>query len=132
MAGSGSGYVLSPTQQVHKQAADTWIRNKLRDESGATIGDEEMAREYTTYFPQPGESRSVVYAKQLARAMAIKTMAEASGGKYKKEDFAEAEALVKMAMDEDLKWKKNRQGLMSGPKQAISNMADPNDPNWEF
>lgn len=129
LAGDASGVILSPTQQIHKQAADTWIRNKLRDESGAAIAEQEMADEYSTYFPQPGESKSVVYAKQLARRMAIRTMADASGGKYVKEDFAEAESLVKMAMEEDKTWKEKQSGII---KKLGGKTVTPGSENMDF
>lgn len=96
-----SGMVLNPSQQVHKQAVDAWIRAKLRKESGATISPEEYRSEYTTYFPQPGESKSVVYAKSLARRRAMEGIIQESSGKYKPQAFKEAEEIVRRAKDED-------------------------------
>lgn len=96
-----SGMVLNPSQQVHKQAVDAWIRAKLRKESGATISPEEYRDEYMTFFPQPGESKSVIYAKSLARRRAMQGVIEESGGRYKPQAFREAEEIVRRAQEED-------------------------------
>lgn len=71
--------VMSPTQQKYKQAADDWIRAKLRKESGAVIADEEMAREYQTYFPQPGDSDEVITQKAQARKQAEQQLKVGAG-----------------------------------------------------
>jgi hypothetical protein len=71
--------VMSPQQQQYQQAADDWIRSKLRKESGAVIGEDEMLKEYQTYFPQPGDSQAVIEQKRKARATATEAMATASG-----------------------------------------------------
>lgn len=71
--------VMSPQQQQYQQAADDWIRAKLRKESGAVIGEEEMRREYQTYFPQPGDSDEVIEQKRRARETATRAMATAAG-----------------------------------------------------
>ncbi len=65
--------------QKYRQAADDWIRAKLRLESGAVIGDEEMDKEYEVYFPQLGDSQAVIGQKKAAREQAVKSM-EISGG----------------------------------------------------
>lgn len=62
--------VMTPVQQQYKQAADDWIRAKLRKESGAVIGQEEMAEEYRTYFPQPGDTKEVIAQKARSRKIA--------------------------------------------------------------
>lgn len=67
-------------QQRYQQAANDWIRAKLRKESGAVIGADEMRQEYQTYFPQPGDSKEVIAQKQRARDEATKQM-ELSAGK---------------------------------------------------
>lgn len=71
--------VMTPDQQLYKQAADDWIRAKLRKESGAVIGDEEMAREYETYFPQPGDTNQVIKQKEQARNTATQAMIKNAG-----------------------------------------------------
>jgi hypothetical protein len=72
-------YMQSPEFQQYTQAADDWIRAKLRKESGAVIGDDEMAREYKNYFPMPGDSPQVLEQKAAARATAIDAMRGMSG-----------------------------------------------------
>lgn len=70
---------MSPEEQRYQQAADDWIRAKLRQESGAVISDDEMRSEYNTYFPQPGDSDEVIAQKSRARQTATNSMAKAAG-----------------------------------------------------
>ena len=70
---------MFPEEQQYQQAADDWIRAKLRKESGAVIGEEEMRREYQTYFPQPGDDDKVIEQKRKSREIATKSMAKAAG-----------------------------------------------------
>lgn len=72
----------TPEYQKYKQAADQWIRAKLRKESGATITPEESEGEFRTFFPQPGDAPEVVEQKKLARQQAIQGMIAESGGAY--------------------------------------------------
>ena len=74
--------VQSPAQQQYKQAADDWIRAKLRKESGAVIGKDEMEQEYITYFPQVGDSAAVIAQKAQARAVATNAMKTSAGRAY--------------------------------------------------
>ena len=70
---------MSQKQQQYKQAADDWIRAKLRKESGAVIADEEMLREYQTYFPQPGDKPGTIKQKAMARRQAEEQMIQSAG-----------------------------------------------------
>ena len=74
----------SPDLQQYRQAADDWIRSKLRRESGAVIAEEEMAKEYEIYFPQLGDSQPVLDQKKKARAEASNSMKIAAGRAYVK------------------------------------------------
>jgi len=56
--------------QKYRQAQEDWVRAKLRKESGAVIGADEMADEIKTYFPQPGESQGVIEQKRQSRQRA--------------------------------------------------------------
>jgi hypothetical protein len=68
----GVGNFLTSNEfQSYNQAAEDWVRAKLRKESGAVIGEEEMNREITTYFPVPGDSPQVIEQKRLARQTAV-------------------------------------------------------------
>ena len=69
----------SGKMQNYRQAADDWIRSKLREESGAVIGPEEMAKEYQIYYPQLGDKQPVIDQKKRARAAATKAMTIAAG-----------------------------------------------------
>jgi hypothetical protein len=69
-------------QQKYKNAADEWIRSKLRLESGAAIGVDEMKQEYRTYFPQPGDSQAVIEQKAGLRKKATDVIIKSSNGAY--------------------------------------------------
>lgn len=71
--------VMSPKEQQYQQAADDWIRSKLRKESGAVISQDEMRSEYETYFPKPGDSAAVIEQKRKARDVATEAMKKAAG-----------------------------------------------------
>jgi hypothetical protein len=75
-------YLASSEYQQFQQAAADWVRAKLRKESGAVIGEEEMQREIETYFPQPGDSEATIAQKRAARDTATKTMIESAGPAY--------------------------------------------------
>lgn len=68
--------------QAYNQIAKQWIRAKLRKESGAAIGDDEMEQEFRTYFPQYGDGPDVLKQKAAAREQATKGMIAESGGAY--------------------------------------------------
>jgi hypothetical protein len=75
--------VQTAQEQQYKQATDDWIRAKLRKESGAVIGEEEMAGEYRTYFPQVGDTAEVIAQKAYARQVATAAMRQSAGKAYK-------------------------------------------------
>jgi hypothetical protein len=71
---------MTPAQQKYRQAQEDWVRAKLRKESGAAIGVDEMAREITTYFPEPGETDpGILEQKRQARAVANRAMLQSAG-----------------------------------------------------
>lgn len=71
-------------QQQYQQAAEDWVRAKLRKESGAVIGTDEMRDEVRTYFPQPGDRPEVVRQKARARAIAAEALQKEAGRAYYK------------------------------------------------
>jgi hypothetical protein len=71
--------IMTTQGQLYRQAQEDWVRAKLRRESGAVIGEEEMAREIQVYFPQPGDSPEVITQKAQARQVAITAMRQAAG-----------------------------------------------------
>jgi hypothetical protein len=83
LPGSAGRYVqskvMTPEQQMHRQAQEDWVRAKLRKESGAVIAEEEMEREIATYFPKPGDTQQVIQQKAKARETAIQGMKKAAG-----------------------------------------------------
>ena len=72
----------SADTQKFDQAAQDWIRAKLRKESGAAIGKDEMAQEYATYFPQVGDSAEKLAQKAEARRVATLAMQKSAGKAY--------------------------------------------------
>jgi hypothetical protein len=69
----------TPAQGQFRQAQEDWVRAKLRKESGAVIGEQEMAREITTYFPMPGDSPQVIAQKAQARNVAMDALSIGAG-----------------------------------------------------
>lgn len=75
--------MMRPDQtQAYEQSAQQWIRAKLRKESGAAIGKDEMQQEFLTYFPQYWDGPETIRRKALAREEATKGMKAESGGAY--------------------------------------------------
>ena len=70
---------MNADQQRYRQAQEDWVRAKLRKESGAAIGHDEMANEIATYFPQPGDLPETVAQKRQARAVANDAMVKSAG-----------------------------------------------------
>jgi hypothetical protein len=70
---------MTPEQQRYKQAADNWIRANLRKESGAAIPPEEMALEYETYFPLPGDDPDTIAQKAENRKITTEAMIKNAG-----------------------------------------------------
>lgn len=83
-ARGASNVTASAEKQRYNQAASDWIRSKLRKESGAVIGDDEMAAEYRTYFPIYGDSQEVIEQKARARKTAEEAMLRDADPEYKK------------------------------------------------
>lgn len=61
-------------QQATDQARRNFVTAILRKESGAAISPSEFANEAQKYFPQPGDTDSVIKQKQNARETAIKAL----------------------------------------------------------
>jgi hypothetical protein len=80
--------VMSGEQQKFKQAANDWIRAKLRKESGAAIGETEMEQEYATYFPMPGDGPDVIAQKAEARRIATQAMITNAGPVFRTQTVA--------------------------------------------
>ena len=71
--------MMSKDQQRYRQAQETWVRAKLRLESGAAIGKDEMEREIATFFPMVGDTPPVIAQKRAMRQQAIAGMSGAAG-----------------------------------------------------
>jgi hypothetical protein len=75
------GVQPAATQQ-YDQAAQDWIRAKLRKESGAAIGVDEMKQEFATYFPQVNDTPEKITQKAEARRVATLGMQKSAGRAY--------------------------------------------------
>ena len=87
----------SEPRQKYRQAQEDWVRAKLRKESGAVIGDDEMDREIRTYFPQIGDGDAVIKQKAEARKRANEGMVQNAGKAYKAEAPKKEEPKAKAA-----------------------------------
>jgi hypothetical protein len=70
--------MMSPQYQLHDQQKRNFITALLKKETGAVIGDAEMAWADKTYFPQLGDSEELIEDKRQAREQAAQQM-EQSG-----------------------------------------------------
>jgi hypothetical protein len=75
------GFLGGPSgqQQEYDQAKRNFITAVLRKESGASIAPSEFANEEKKYFPQAGDTDSVIKQKQRARGLAIEAMKVQAG-----------------------------------------------------
>lgn len=69
----------SQARQVADQGQREFIQSILRQDSGATITDDEMEGALRTYFPLPGEGPDVIEAKRRARLTAIEGLVSGAG-----------------------------------------------------
>ena len=76
------GVVQSADTQMYDQAAQDWIRAKLRKESGAAIGADEARQEYATYFPMVGDTPEKIAQKAEARRVVTEGMKKSAGKAY--------------------------------------------------
>lgn len=72
----------SADTQKFDQAAQDWIRAKLRKESGAAIGVDEARQEYATYFPMVGDTPEKIAQKAEARRVVTLGMKNSAGKAY--------------------------------------------------
>jgi hypothetical protein len=66
-------------RKSYEAAKGNWIAANLRKESGAAIGKEEYADADKQYFPQAGDSKSVIEQKAKLRQIAFNAMKTAVG-----------------------------------------------------
>lgn len=78
------GYFQSDAYRKERAAAERWVVNKLRPESGAQFSETEIDREVRAYFPQPSDDAKTVADKNAARRLANEGMLESSGREGKK------------------------------------------------
>jgi hypothetical protein len=88
--GAATNWAQSDKYQQYKQAQSSFITAMLRQESGAAINKEEFNRYEKEYFPQPGDSQTVIKQKADLRATAIEQMKRAAGPGYKSPSVPDA------------------------------------------
>lgn len=111
--------MVSPEYQQYEQAKENWVSANLRKESGAVIGDAEMAVEKRKYFPVIGDSQETIEQKAEARRIATQGMIEGSG---RKED--DIYKIIEKSRKKD-----TPKGLKGKDKQAYEwAKANPDDP----
>lgn len=82
---SGQGllnFLATPEGQNYRQAQENWVRANLRKESGAVIGEDEMTKEISNYFPQAGDKPNVIEQKRKNRAIVEQNMLREAGRAY--------------------------------------------------
>jgi len=93
MADTLASGINSTESQSYKQAQEDWVRAKLRRESGAAIGKDEMEQEVNLYFPKYGDKAETIEQKRKARIAATRNLIRESQGAfrnfYKAENSAE-------------------------------------------
>jgi hypothetical protein len=103
-------WLQSDAYRRERAAAERWVINKLRPESGAQFSDAEIDREVKGYFPQPSDDAKTVADKNAARRLANEGMLESSGreGKrymeWKTARAAEAETAKQKDISEAKQW----------------------------
>lgn len=87
-------FLASENFQKFDQARRDFTAAILRKESGAAIGKDEYANADRQYFPQPGDSASVIEQKRQNRISAIKGIGAAAGTGYKPSTTLDAQGNV--------------------------------------
>jgi hypothetical protein len=107
------GYLQTDAYRKERSAAERWVINKLRQESGAQIAEKEIDREVKAYFPVPSDDAKTVADKTAARKAATEGMMEASGREGKKflewkdKQKAAAETASKAETADAVQWLKD-------------------------
>lgn len=70
---------LNEKQQQVEQARRDFVNAVLRQESGAAIGAQEFDNASKQYFPQPGDSETVIAQKARNRALAVQALQANAG-----------------------------------------------------
>jgi hypothetical protein len=74
-----TNWAASPEGQQYRQAQENWVTANLRQESGAAIGKDEMAKDVRKFFPTPGDSAAVKEQKARSRVVAQQGMLTQAG-----------------------------------------------------
>ena len=75
-------FLISSDKQSYDQAVLSFVNAKLRQESGAVIGDSEFVKAERQYFPRPGDSKELIQQKTSERKIAINDMIKSAGRNY--------------------------------------------------
>lgn len=116
----------SDSRQVADTNQDEFIAASLRQDSGASIPEEEMERQRRIYFPMPGDSDAVIEAKRQARIRAIEGLKQSSG-KLLDETLQRYETLGTKALDEQKDDSLPAGTVRGGTTDGLPDGVDPND-----
>ena len=76
--------LISPEKRSRDQSVLSFTNAKLRQESGATIGDPEFVKADLEYFPQPFDDEKTIAQKAAERALVVEGMVRNAGPNYKR------------------------------------------------
>ena len=77
-----SNSFMTPAERQYAAGAMDFIRANLRKQSGAVIGDNEMASEFATYFPIPGDDEQTIRNKRDTRVFLTQQLIQETGAAY--------------------------------------------------
>jgi hypothetical protein len=75
-------FLQTSDRQAYEQAKKNFVNAVLRQESGATIPDNEFKNAESQYFPLPGDTPSTVAQKAANRSLVSRNFINASGNAY--------------------------------------------------
>lgn len=107
--GTLSNWTQSAGQQQIEQAQRDFVNAILRRESGAVINPSEFENASKQYFPQPGDSPSVIRQKKMNRENAIASLETSAGpvapkvksARQKMQTIFEAQKAIKGGADRE-------------------------------
>lgn len=111
-----NNYITSDEFQSYDQAKRDIINAILRRESGAVIADSEFLNADRQYFPQPGDSETVLQQKAKNRESALSGIAKSAGPAY---------SPPQIKLPDKSKDKASQAESIFNAKKAIRNGANP-------
>lgn len=115
-----TNFTASENKQRYNQAADEWIRAKLRKESGAAIPPDERDQEYATYFPKFGDKPPVIAQKERTKRVAEEAMLDGASPEFIKDlRIKHAKELAQLESNQTTGRKRGRDSVHSDESDDI-------------